>query len=797
VARKISVDIIGNSKSLERAFDKSSKSASGFGKSMAKAGKYAAIGLGAGLAGVAVGLKKSVDAALESEKAQARLDQAFQATTATANQRADAMDSVAKVSARAALDDEDLMDTLGRLTRVTGDVTKAQQGMGIAADLARARNLSLEAATKVVEKAYLGNVGALKRIGIEIPKVTTAQDALKAGSDTATAAQIRAAKAADDTATRQSAIAALQTQYAGAAKAYGETAAGSQERFQVAVENLQEAIGAKLLPVLTRFLTWITANMPAIERFTTQALAKIDAAIKFLTPTFQFIGRAIQAVAAAAQKYWPQVQKAAQQVVAWYQGTLRPAIDNVIKAVTAIWNKFGADITKIAKIAFGTLAAVVGNALKIVQAVIEGVLAVIRGDWSKAWSSLQKVVTTVLSSIGSIIKGFASIAFAAATAIGRGLIDGIIAGVSGLASRLKDSVTSQIQGAISGIKGAFGIGSPSKVTAKEIGGPLAEGVGMGFINGMKKVNAALLRELTATGKQLAAITDRRAREDRAAAVRSAIEAVAAARKNKEGLVAAERDLARAREDIVVANLERTMAREQAVYDRRQTLIQSKMDKLNAAIQKAQDKQSAIFDKIRNQVMRAFEGVRGSMQTPAEKALAELNENATQRDLQRALNDAIASGDAQAILRAQEDIQRNSLEKQAATERTALDQQTEALREKLGEKLEVWKGGTASILSMLAEFGIDFANVGVLLGTAFRDSLISAIGGGGAVTPAVAGGSGIAARSQAWNQAYGLGTSAPSSSVVNVYGDVTGTQLVETVRREINRIQKQNSRTGYV
>jgi hypothetical protein len=37
----------------------------------------------------------------------------------------------------------------------------------------------------------------------------------------------------------------------------------------------------------------------------------------------------------------------------------------------------------------------------------------------------------------------------------------------------------------------------------------------------------------------------------------------------------------------------------------------------------------------------------------------------------------------------------------------------------------------------------------------------------------------------------------AGTVVNVYGDVTGTQLVETVRREINRIQKQNSRTGYV
>jgi hypothetical protein len=43
----------------------------------------------------------------------------------------------------------------------------------------------------------------------------------------------------------------------------------------------------------------------------------------------------------------------------------------------------------------------------------------------------------------------------------------------------------------------------------------------------------------------------------------------------------------------------------------------------------------------------------------------------------------------------------------------------------------------------------------------------------------------------------LGGGGAAGTVVNVYGDVTGTQLVETVRREINRIQKQNSRTGYV
>jgi hypothetical protein len=92
---------------------------------------------------------------------------------------------------------------------------------------------------------------------------------------------------------------------------------------------------------------------------------------------------------------------------------------------------------------------------------------------------------------------------------------------------------------------------------------------------------------------------------------------------------------------------------------------------------------------------------------------------------------------------------------------------------------------------------------------------------------MAGGTALAARSAALNAKYGLGSLpqfqkggiVPGSGaqlaivhggetilpagrsaggvVVNVYGDVTGTQLVETVRREINRIQKQNSRTGYV
>jgi hypothetical protein len=73
----------------------------------------------------------------------------------------------------------------------------------------------------------------------------------------------------------------------------------------------------------------------------------------------------------------------------------------------------------------------------------------------------------------------------------------------------------------------------------------------------------------------------------------------------------------------------------------------------------------------------------------------------------------------------------------------LDQQTDQLRESLTEKLEVWKGGTKGILSLLQGYGIDFASVGALLGSAFRDSLIASIKGekttGAAVTVGAGGG----------------------------------------------------------
>jgi hypothetical protein len=239
---------------------------------MKKVGTAAKIGLGVGVAaGIAV-LKSSIGAAMEAEKAEMRLGQAFDSVKASAKARQTAQEAVNRVSKRAALDDEDLSDVLAKLTRSTGSVKEATDAMALSAEIARGRNVSLEQAAKAVERAHLGQETGLRRLGVVVPEVTDAQDKLKLQIDAVREAIKNAegpqkrilqeqlkeleghkklAKEMDARKTKQEVLSEAQRQFAGSSERYGQTAAGAQDRVRVAVENLQEAIGKKLLPQLT------------------------------------------------------------------------------------------------------------------------------------------------------------------------------------------------------------------------------------------------------------------------------------------------------------------------------------------------------------------------------------------------------------------------------------------------------------------------------------------------------------------------------------------------------------------
>jgi hypothetical protein len=270
---------------------------------MKSMGKAAALGGLAIAGGLAYGLKKSVDAALEAEKAELRFSDAMNTVNATAAQRAAAQEKISQLSRQAAIDDEDLSDVYAKLVRTTGDVAKATEGMALSADIARARNISLEAASKMVEKAMNGNEAAFSRIGLKLKDTASAQDVL----------------------------AEAQKRFGGAAEEYGKTAAGAQERFGVAVENLQEKIGAKLLPVLAKLMELSLKVIESIER-NWPKIAEV------IMPVLERVAAAIRQFTADVQRIWEQHGETIMKVVTFAFNTIRSAIENTLTIIRGIVN---------------------------------------------------------------------------------------------------------------------------------------------------------------------------------------------------------------------------------------------------------------------------------------------------------------------------------------------------------------------------------------------------------------------------------------------------------------------------
>jgi hypothetical protein len=324
--RSLNVVITGDSRQLGTASKQAEQHLTGVEKTAKRMGAAVKIGFGAAAAGAVIGidfLKKSVVAAEEAQASQKRLQTQLKASGISYRAHAKEIDNVIQAHARlAAVDDEDLQDAFTNLVRSTGQVKQSLHDLTLVTDLSRAKNLSLTKTADLLGKVHAGNIGILKRYGIAITPVTEAQDklrasttkqiqALQAQAKTATgpakaaieariqglraqaSQELKAAKATDTAKSGQAAIATLQKRFAGQAEAYGKTAAGAQERFKNAIENLQEAIGQGLLPIITRVTN-------AVSKFVDQMHSGKGAGGEF-SQSMRDLGHALKPVATGLQ----------------------------------------------------------------------------------------------------------------------------------------------------------------------------------------------------------------------------------------------------------------------------------------------------------------------------------------------------------------------------------------------------------------------------------------------------------------------------------------------------------------
>lgn len=259
MAKTVRVSYTGDASSLERATGRAERALAGIGRrgpralsSVAKAAGIATVAVG-GLA-VVVG-KKSLDAYIESEKVQRRFLTQLRATGVEASRSRKHIESwIDSRSKMSGFDDEDLTESFTGLLRATKDVDQATELLTLSMDIARGKGIDLAAANQLVIKANMGNIGALRRLGIDVKAVTKAQDELRASGEKYTKAQLDAAKAKDKDATALKALRLLSKQFKGQTDQFASSTAGSLAKAQVAWENLQETLGEKIAPTAKRVL---------------------------------------------------------------------------------------------------------------------------------------------------------------------------------------------------------------------------------------------------------------------------------------------------------------------------------------------------------------------------------------------------------------------------------------------------------------------------------------------------------------------------------------------------------------
>jgi len=191
-----------------------------------------------GVAGVGLGLAEAIKSAEQFQDVQKQLGVAVKAAGLDMREGTKRLTEYSEaLSVRGGFTAPENLQSLTTFIRITKNVTKAQQMLSLATNIARGTHKSLSASTRAVMMAESGRLSGLTRLGIILPKNATATKALSI----------------------------LQDRYAGSTKAYSETAAGAMSDFTHTVEQLGEKLGAKLIPPLTTAFKFLNRLVDQFE----------------------------------------------------------------------------------------------------------------------------------------------------------------------------------------------------------------------------------------------------------------------------------------------------------------------------------------------------------------------------------------------------------------------------------------------------------------------------------------------------------------------------------------------------
>jgi hypothetical protein len=248
-SRTLKLSILGDVDQLKKSLKTGTTEVQGFGSKIGDFSKKAGAAFAvAGAAAAAYAGKLLVDgvkSAIADEAAQAKLATTLKNVTGATNNQIKAVeDYITKTALANGVTDDQLRPSLDRLIRSTKDATKAQELQSLALDIAAGTGKDLSAVSEALGKAYDGNLGALKRLGVGI------DDSIIKSKNFDAAAL------------------ALSKTFEGQASKQAETFQGKMARLNVAFDEAKETVGSYVLDAITPLVSNIVSKgIPALTDF--------------------------------------------------------------------------------------------------------------------------------------------------------------------------------------------------------------------------------------------------------------------------------------------------------------------------------------------------------------------------------------------------------------------------------------------------------------------------------------------------------------------------------------------------
>lgn len=356
--------------------------------------KKAAVPAGLALAAIGAVAFDAVKAFAEDDAAAQKLATTLtNVTGATDSQVKSVEDFISKTSVAAAVADDELRPALDSLVRGTGDITKAQELMGLALDVSAGTGKDLGAVSDALSKAFNGNFGALKKL------------------DPALATLIEDGASADEV------FAAMGETFSGQASTAANTTQGKMKNLGIQMGELKESIGAavaplaeKLIPQLLKFTTWASQNKGLVVAIGATigvlagAIIALNAGLAIYN-TIQAVTAAINTVAAASFS-------------ALWVATGAVIIIGIIAALVALqvkFNIFGKAIDGIkagfliwwdtVKFVFGAIKAGFGELADLGKAIFDGMGRAFKGVINAVISAMEKGLNFAIKGLNTILDG--------------------------------------------------------------------------------------------------------------------------------------------------------------------------------------------------------------------------------------------------------------------------------------------------------------------------------------------------------------------------------------------------------